>query len=83
MARWRSGESKLIDNEWRAEMADWAEKMAAARRRYRERETIEATEAAKRPRWKRPADSIHYSGMPAGEVRRYQEAQREREAADV
>ncbi|MGW0793963.1 hypothetical protein [Streptomyces sp. NPDC002692] len=63
----------MIDDEWRAEVTEWAEQMAAARRKYREREAIEARKVVTRME---AIDSIRYAGMPADVVRGYQEARR-------
>ncbi|WP_327240436.1 hypothetical protein OG243_33265 [Streptomyces sp. NBC_01318] len=68
----------MIDDEWRAEIAEWAERMTASRRKYREREAAENFKRAARTR----AIGSPYAGMPADVVRGYQEAQRKREAAE-
>ncbi|WP_369188880.1 hypothetical protein [Streptomyces sp. R08] len=65
----------MIDDEFRAEAAGWAEQMAAARRKYREREVIE--DRRRRSRMQ-AFDNIRYAGIPAYLVREYQEARRKR-----
>jgi hypothetical protein len=70
----------LIDDEFRAKVAGWAEQMTAARRKYREREAIENRRRATRMQ---AFDNIRYAGMPAHLVREYQDARRKREAGSV
>mgnify|MGYP001056006275 CR=1 FL=1 len=65
-------------DEWRTELAEWAERMTAARGKYREREAAERVK--QRGQWRRPADSIHYAGIPASVERGYR---RESEETDV
>ncbi|WP_158716752.1 MULTISPECIES: hypothetical protein [unclassified Streptomyces] len=66
----------MIDDDFRAETAQWAERMATAQRKYREREAIENR---KRRTRMQAFDSIRYAGVPAYLVREYQEARRKRE----
>ncbi|MFG3025811.1 hypothetical protein ACGFZQ_46255 [Streptomyces sp. NPDC048254] len=85
----------MIADEYRAELARWAEleiprwaeRMTAARRKYREREAIEekreAIENRKRVTRMQAFDNIRYAGMPAHLVREYQETRRKREAASA
>ncbi|MEU3507280.1 hypothetical protein ABZ733_05040 [Streptomyces longwoodensis] len=68
----------MIDDDFRAEVAEWADRMAAARRKYREREAIENR---KRRTRMHAFDNIRYAGIPAYLVHEYQEARRKREAA--
>ncbi|MEU3500947.1 hypothetical protein ABZ726_09305 [Streptomyces hundungensis] len=68
----------MIDDEFRAKIAEWAELMTAARRKYREREAIE--DRRRRSRMQ-AFDNIRYAGVPAYLVREYQDARRKREAA--
>ncbi|MFJ1731124.1 hypothetical protein [Streptomyces sp. NPDC088254] len=70
----------MIDDEFRAKVAEWAELMTAARRKYREREAIENRRHATRMQ---AIDNIRYAGVPAHLVREYQDARRKREAGNV
>ncbi|MFJ1972392.1 hypothetical protein ACIO93_27335 [Streptomyces sp. NPDC087903] len=70
----------MIDDEFRAKVAEWAELMTAARRKYREREAIENRKRVTRMQ---AFDNIRYAGMPAHLVREYQETRHKREAASA
>lgn len=83
MIMWRAEDAKeyrpMIDDEFRAKVAEWAELMTAAQRKYREREAIED----RRHRSRMQAfEDIRYAGVPAHLVREYQDARRKREAAE-
>ncbi|MCT9108315.1 hypothetical protein N4G69_22220 [Streptomyces mirabilis] len=82
----------MITDEDRAELARWAEfevprwaeQMAAAQRKYRQRvRECEAIENRKRVTRMRAFSAMHHPGVPAHIMREYQEVHRKREGTDV